>query len=110
MHQAWEAFFASGKKAESAPAKSLPGLAKEEKIAPIQARHETELLRYPNVVGIAAGIRTKQGKPTGEPCLVVYVERKVPRSKLQTNQSLPSQLEGIRTDVVEAGKVEPLRF
>lgn len=110
MHQAWEAFFASGKKAESAPAKSLLGRAKEEKIAAIQARHETELLRYPNVVGIATGTRTKGGKPTGEHCLVVYVERKIPRSNLRRSEILPSKMEGIRIDVVEAGKVEPLRF
>ena len=109
MHQAWEAFFAAAEKGENAPAKPLLGHAKEEKIAAIQARNESGLLRYPNVVGVATGIRTKGGKPTGEPCLVVYVERKIPRSNLRKNEILPSKIEGIPVDVVEAGKVEPLR-
>ena len=110
MHQAWEAFFAAAEKRENAPPKPLLGRAQEEKIAAIQARHESELLRYPNVVGVATGIRTKGGKPTGKRCLVVYVERKIPKSHLKKNEILPSKIEGIPIDVVEAGKVEPLRL
>ncbi len=110
MHQAWEAFFAAAEKAENAPVKPLLDCAKEQRIAAIQARHESELLRYPNVAGIATGIRTKGGKPTGEPCLVVYVERKIPRANLGKKEILPRKIEGIPVDVVEAGKVEPLRL
>jgi hypothetical protein len=33
-------------------------------------------MRYPNVVGVAED-SDKAGKPTGKPCLVVYVERKI---------------------------------
>ena len=47
-------------------------------MAAVLARHEAELLRYPNVVAVAPGIRTKRGRPTGEACVVVYVERKIP--------------------------------
>jgi hypothetical protein len=50
--------FAAAEKTENAPVKPLLGRAKEQRIAAIQARHESELLRYPNVVGIATGIRT----------------------------------------------------
>ena len=108
VRQAWEEFFSAPERAEETPEQHISGLPEEHRIAAIQARHETELLRYPNVVGVAHGIRTKRGKPTGERCLVVYVERKIPRAKLSENEILPSEIEGIPVDVVEAGKLEAL--
>lgn len=77
-------------------------------VVAVQAKHEAELLRYSNVVGVAGGIRTKRGIPTGEPCLVVYVERKVPRAKLRKDDILPTAIEGVLVDVVAVGKPEPL--
>lgn len=65
-------------------------------------------MRYPNVVGVGEGICTKRGKPTGERCLVVFVERKVPPAKLAKDESLPSRIEGVSVDVVEVGKIEAL--
>ena len=37
-----------------------------------------------------------------------YVEKKIPRSKLDKSAILPSDIEGIPVDVVEIGKVEAL--
>lgn len=108
LRQAWEEFFSAAGTAEETSKHPLLGRAEELRIAEVRARHEAELLRYPNVVGVAEGIRTKQGKPTGEPCLVVYVERKIPRAKLEKSEILPTEIEGIPVDVVEVGKVEPL--
>lgn len=108
QRQVWEEFFAAAASDEKSPAPPLRGGEEEREIAGIQARHEAELLRYTNVVGVAAGIRTKQGNPTGEHCLVVYVEKKVPKGKLHKNQILPTHIDGVRVDVVEIGKVEPL--
>lgn len=106
VRQAWEEFFSAAE--EETPEQLLLGRPEEQRIVAIQARHETELLGYPNVVGVASGIRTKGGKPTGERCLVIYVERKIPRDKLGEREILPSEIEGIPVDVVEAGRVEPL--
>ena len=108
MRRAWEEFFSTAEKAEETSEPPLLSRPEEQKIAAIRARHEAELMRYPNVVGVAEGIRTKRGKPTGEPCLVVYVERKIPKSKLRKSEILPRKIEGIPVDVVEVGKVEPL--
>ena len=108
MHQVWDAYFSAAEKARNAPEQPLLSPGDEQRIAAIQARHEIELMRYPNVIGVAAGIRTKRGKPTSEICLVVYVERKIPRSKLAKSEILPNKIEGIPVDVVEAGKIEPL--
>lgn len=107
LRQAWEEYFSAAEAAEEPPEPPL-GQAEQLRIAEIRGRHEAELLRYPNVVGVAEGIRTKGGKPTGETCLVVYVERKVPRDELDESEILPSEIEGIPVDVVEAGRVEPL--
>lgn len=104
--KAWEEFFA--KSAQQGGRGQQPDLAGAAKIAEVQQRHEAELLRYPNVVGVATGIRTRGGKPTGEPCLVVYVERKLPRKRLAAKDLLPSDIEGIPVDVVETGPLAPL--
>jgi hypothetical protein len=108
MRQAWEEFFAAAKSSDPTAARLPAEFAEQQRIAAVQARHETALLRYPNVVGVATGIRMKRGKPTGEPCLVVYVQRKVPRTKLRKSKLLPSEIAGVSIDVVEVGKLEAL--
>jgi hypothetical protein len=78
------------------------------KLADVRIRHEAELMRCPNVIGVASGIRMKQGKPTGEHCIVVYVSRKIPPSQLKADEILPSQIEQVPVDVVDVGGVEAL--
>jgi hypothetical protein len=76
-------------------------------VAAVQARHQQELLRYPNVVGVATGTRTRGGRPTGETGLLVLVSRKVPASELEPDEVLPSEIEGVPVDVVETGQIRP---
>lgn len=108
LHKMWEDFFSEQEK--SRQPSELPRAEIEEagKVAKVRERHEAELLAYPNVVGVAEGIRTRRGKPTGERCIVVYVERKVPRKKLSKREVLPAEIEGVPVDVIEAGKIEAL--
>jgi hypothetical protein len=108
LRQAWEQAFSAGEAADGVSASSALERPEVLKAAQIRSRHEAELLRYPNVIGIAEGLRTRRGQPTGEPCLVVYVERKIPRARLGKSEILPSDIEGVPVDVVEVGKVEPL--
>ena len=77
----------------------------EARLAQVLAHYEAELLRYPNVVGMAQGVRTMGGKSTGEPCIIIYVKRKIPSSKLDKSAILPTQVEGIPVDVVEIGEI-----
>ena len=67
-------------------------------VAAVQARHQQELLRLPNVVGVA----------TGESGRLVLVSRKVPESELAPDERLPREIEGVPVDVVETGAIEPL--
>lgn len=64
-------------------------------------------MRSPNVVGVSEGIEVRRGKPTGTPCIVVYVTRKVPKAKLK-GHPLPERIEGVPVDVVEVGSVDAL--
>ena len=77
-------------------------------MAAVQARHERELLRYPNVVGVASGTPTRGGKPAAGPAILVLVSRKVPEGELASEERLPRELEGVPVDVVETGAIEPL--
>jgi hypothetical protein len=110
LGEAWERFFSGHEETEGEDAhvRRLLDQSQEQRVTAVKTRHETELLRYPNVVGVATGMRTKQGSPTGEYCLVVYVTKKVPKSELRTEEILPRALDGIPVDVVETGEIRPL--
>lgn len=104
LAESWETFFASrDSRGEGAGGETL-----EDEAGAVMARNEEALLRYPNVVGVAVGVRTRRGGPTGERCLVVYVERKVPESELGDEGTLPREVEGVPVDVVEVGRIRPL--
>jgi hypothetical protein len=68
--------------------------------------------KLPNVVGMGIGIklvggdpeRGTVGEPTGEPALIVFVARKVPREVLAENDLIPQELAGKPTDVIESGR------
>jgi hypothetical protein len=102
---AWEHFFSGADQNQIRGHSMRP---EELRLAQVRARYEPELLRYPNVLGVATGVRMRRGMPTGESCLVVYVERKVARDQLAAGELLPSEVEGVPVDVVETGRIQPL--
>lgn len=63
------------------------------------------VLAYDHVFGCGVGERIVGGERTGEPCLVVYVDRKLPREALRRDQLLPRSIEtsegAVLVDVVE---------
>jgi hypothetical protein len=65
------------------------------------------LEKYPNVVGFDTIPLPKKvgGQETAEKALVIYVEKKVPETMLAANEILPKEINGIKIDVVEVGKV-----
>lgn len=74
----------------------------------VKRRHETELLRQPNVVAVGVGFRTRAGQPTDEVCIVVSVSRKQPATQLKRGEAVPASLEGVPIDVVETGVIRAL--
>lgn len=83
-------------------------LYRDTRLAGVRARHESELMRYPNVVGVAEGVLIKQGKPSNEPCLVVYVTKKDVGGEADNAGALPCEIKGIPIHIVDVGKIEPL--
>jgi hypothetical protein len=57
----------------------------------------------PNVVGMGAGIKWKNGQPTGEPALVVLVTQKVEKDQLGAADQVPATLKDMQTDVLAIG-------
>ena len=103
----WQDFFSTSKEQPTVSVAGFPLDESAAEMSAVLARHETELLRYPNVVAVASGVRTVKGKIVGEKCLVVYVSRKVPRSRLKKGEALPRRIEGVSVDVVESGVIRP---
>lgn len=71
--------------------------------------HETRLFRKRNVVGVGIAKKVVGGRRTDEPCVVVFVERKVPASQLRPNDLIPETIEAMKTDVVETGRIQALQ-
>ncbi|MBS3900078.1 MAG: hypothetical protein KGZ54_03220 [Dethiobacter sp.] len=62
-----------------------------------------ELLQLPNVVGVGIGRKIKAGFDTGKLCITVLVSYKLAAALLREEETVPTMIEGIPTDVVEAG-------
>src|SRR5215470_5294650 len=70
-------------------------------IRPVKQRIEDELLSRPGVVGVDINEKISGGKPTGELAIVVYVEKKKPKTELAKGELIPAEIDGIPTDVKE---------
>jgi hypothetical protein len=71
----------------------------------VMQAHKGELLKKPNVVGVAVGFRQVEGKSTETLALVVMVDHKVPHNLLKPEQQIPMTIEGIPIDVQEVGEI-----
>jgi len=60
------------------------------------------LRAYPNVIGVGVGLKEVGGVRTDQVAIRVYVERKLPRSRLADAEVLPDEIDGVPIDVIEA--------
>jgi hypothetical protein len=74
----------------------------------VKRRHEKELMRKPNVVGVGVGFRTHGGVRTDEVCIVVSVKIKLAASQMKPGDLVPPSIEGVPVDVVETGEITAL--
>jgi len=61
----------------------------------------------PGVTGVGIGLKMKNGEPTGELAVLVSVEKKKPLDELDTTQIIPSEIDGLKTDVFQCGHFVP---
>jgi hypothetical protein len=107
VSDSWQKYFQTERKDSISRVKEITETAR---IQEVQDKHEQELLRMVNVVGVAPSLKMKGGKPTGDWSLTVLVESKEPKAKVPKASLVPSHIEGVPTDVVEVGKIEALVF
>lgn len=74
-------------------------------VAEVQERELEALLSFENVVGVGIGRRSRGGSDTGEPCLTVFVSKKVPLEELPSDARIPRAIRHCVTDVVAIGEV-----
>lgn len=68
-----------------------------------KASAEEELLGKPNVVGVAAGYKIKDGVQSTTPSVMVLVSQKMPPELLGTGEAVPKTVKQKPTDVLEVG-------
>lgn len=64
------------------------------------------LYKKKNVVGMGVGVKVRNGKVTNEKCITVAVCQKEGLEKLSKEDYIPKRLCGVKTDVVDVGKIE----
>lgn len=70
----------------------------------IKRQHLGHLLSRKNVVGVGVGYKECEGRQTDEMAVVVNVAQKVPAAQLAESDKVPSDLAGVKTDVVATGR------
>jgi len=72
----------------------------------IKERAAAVFMAMPGVTGVGIGGRLRDGRPTGEVVLKVFVARKRPARELSPGELLPERFEGVAVDVSELGESE----
>ena len=76
-----------------------------ERAASVKEAFEKQLLAQPNVIGVGIGLRDREGKLTDEIVLVVMVTIKLPRTEIEPDDFIPTEIEGVPVDVQEVGEI-----
>lgn len=72
---------------------------RQERLVQLRNRAYSRLKAYPGVVDVAIGFKRVGTELTSEPSIIVLVEEKKSRSALGESELVPSEVEGIPTDV-----------
>jgi hypothetical protein len=75
----------------------------------MKRQHETRLLNMSNVVAVGIGLKIAGDVQTNEPSIVVSVVKKLPLIQLSESALVPKTLGGVKTDVIETGKIYALQ-
>jgi len=69
------------------------------------------ILKYPNVIGYSNTPKRKivRGFETGEWAIRIYVSRKIPEYMLEPDEVIPKTIGGLKTDVVEIGRLKTVQ-
>lgn len=79
------------------------------KVLEIKNANEESLMQRQSVCGTGVGVKWVDGKPTNEPAVLVFVEKKMDESNVMrafsADELIPSEIDGVATDIIEVGKI-----
>ena len=75
----------------------------------IKEFYKETILKKPNVIGVGMGYKEIAGRRTEDLCVVALVRQKIPKAGLDPQDLVPSNLEGVTTDVVQVGDLKALQ-
>ena len=78
------------------------------RVQSVKAKHERELMRKRNVVGVGVGFRKRADQMTDEVCIVVSVRQKLARDQIAPKDVIPIELDGVPVDVQVTGAFRAL--
>lgn len=73
-----------------------------EQVLTVKRAVENRLLGLPGVHAVGVGAKTVGGQRTAEPSIVVYLVEKKPLSALRPVEIIPPEIDGVKTDVIQA--------
>ncbi len=65
------------------------------------------ILQRKGVISVQEGVKKVGGLPTGDLCITVGVEKKIPKNEVLPHDLIPGEYFGIKTDVVEVPVIYP---
>lgn len=74
----------------------------------LSSKQKIKLLKKENVVGVGYGKKIVKGKQTNKDCIAFLVSKKIPLTKLYTQDVIQKEIEGVVTDVIETGIIKAL--
>ena len=80
-----------------------------EKIRTVKEKHGAAIMAKENVVGVGVGYKETKGVKTDRLSLVVMVKKKVSVEELKERDVIPTEIEGVITDVIEVGEIVALQ-
>jgi hypothetical protein len=73
----------------------------------VKQRYASSLMALERVVGVGVSKKPGQAPQQSRWVIVVYVSKKMPPHQIDPGHLVPKQIEGVPTDVVEAGQPIP---
>lgn len=75
----------------------------------IKDAHASRILKQRNICGAGVGKKWVDGKPTNQDAVLIFVEKKLTKNgvlrKYSAEDLIPKKIDGVPTDVIEAGKI-----
>ncbi|PWB76077.1 hypothetical protein C3F09_01150 [candidate division GN15 bacterium] len=74
------------------------------------AESGTDSYGFENVLGVGIGEKSTGGRATGQQCVVVYVMSKASDQQIHPEALVPTEVNGVATDVIATGEIQALSF